>query len=165
MRGSQRGTSRRRHLRSTARNTTLLHGCDICREVCPWNISFSTALREPALAPQTLFHDVGHEAIAEDSEAAQKSRASQSRSIRTARSLVPLDRLATEGADYEKLSTAIAFHLTDLAHFTHTSQRNPLYGVTGALFDAAANPNHPARTRLGMVEGTRRRRSVRCPQL
>lgn len=28
-----------------------LYGCDICNDVCPWNIRFSQALREPALAP------------------------------------------------------------------------------------------------------------------
>ena len=28
----------------------LLYGCDICQDVCPWNVSFSKELKEPALA-------------------------------------------------------------------------------------------------------------------
>ncbi len=30
----------------------LLYGCDICQDVCPWNVSFSQELTEPALAPR-----------------------------------------------------------------------------------------------------------------
>jgi epoxyqueuosine reductase len=29
----------------------LLYGCDICQDVCPWNVSFSRDAEEPALAP------------------------------------------------------------------------------------------------------------------
>ena len=27
--------------------------------MCPWNVSFTTALREPAFAPRAMFHDAG----------------------------------------------------------------------------------------------------------
>jgi epoxyqueuosine reductase len=31
---------------------TLAYGCDICQNVCPWNVSFARDLTEPALAPR-----------------------------------------------------------------------------------------------------------------
>ncbi|MFN2602907.1 MAG: tRNA epoxyqueuosine(34) reductase QueG [Gemmatimonadaceae bacterium] len=31
---------------------TLVYGCDICQEVCPWNVSFSRELSAPELAPR-----------------------------------------------------------------------------------------------------------------
>jgi len=31
---------------------TLAYGCDICQDVCPWNVSFARGLTEPALAPR-----------------------------------------------------------------------------------------------------------------
>ena len=31
---------------------TLAYGCDICQDVCPWNVSFARELTEPALVPR-----------------------------------------------------------------------------------------------------------------
>ncbi|HXI98990.1 MAG TPA: tRNA epoxyqueuosine(34) reductase QueG [Gemmatimonadaceae bacterium] len=34
----------------------LIYGCDICQDVCPWNVRFSQELREPAFRQREVLH-------------------------------------------------------------------------------------------------------------
>jgi epoxyqueuosine reductase len=46
----------------------LIYGCDICQDVCPWNIRFARELKDPALAPRLENVDPDPAELAELSE-------------------------------------------------------------------------------------------------
>ena len=43
-----------------------LYGCDVCQDVCPWNVSFSQQLKEPAFAAREVIAGKDAQALAVD---------------------------------------------------------------------------------------------------
>ena len=52
----------------------LLYGCDICQEVCPWNVSFSREVKEPSFEPRHLIAGKDSRTLAREIEAMDDSQ-------------------------------------------------------------------------------------------
>jgi epoxyqueuosine reductase len=43
-----------------------LYGCDICQDVCPWNVKFASTVREQSFAPRPVMHEKDARGLSRD---------------------------------------------------------------------------------------------------